>query len=81
MPSYDMFMNALSAVDVGLSCVCMSSSPAVDVADEFDAVDVTTGDAEQLAAGAMNVNFGRVSTNHPALRASSFRNGWHVAQT
>ena len=45
MPSYDMSMNALSAADVAASCVCMSSSPAVDVALEFDAVDASTGAA------------------------------------
>jgi hypothetical protein len=78
MPSYDMSMNALSAADVAASCVCMSSSPAVDVADEFDAVDASTGAAEQLSAGATNVIL--VSTNHPALRETSFRNGWQFVQ-
>jgi hypothetical protein len=78
MPSYDMSMNALSAADVAASCVCMSSSPAVDVALEFDAVDASTGAAEQLSAGATNVIL--VSTNHPALRETSFRNGWQFAQ-
>jgi hypothetical protein len=78
MPSYDMSMNAMSAADVAAPCVCMSSSPAVDVADEFDVVDASTGAAEQLSAG--NTNVILVSTNHPALRETSVRNGWQFVQ-